>query len=404
MSRLRPVRSLFVLMLLVSISSGLGAERVAVNTNLLYWLTTTPNIGIDMATGRHFSIAVSGGYNNTDLSWFGGGRSNDGVNSKLYHWALMPEMKWWLSMPHRGAYLGLHLLCGKYNAGGLLFPKFLKEHRYRGNAVGAGISYGCQWHVGGNWRVGVNVGLSWVRLDYKVYMCGACGANTGRRIRNLGIVTPVGVSLSYVIPSGGQHSSDEKSVEEYIAFALEESGSARLRDHLEATGPEDAASQGGPGADTVYTKSTSADTVRIRLRHDIDSPELSELETARLDAFLSALECRRITQVAVNGYASPEYDEDHNQILSARRARNVADRLIYIHDIPDQIVKVKGYGDDWEGLYEAAGDVRGVRAVLETYAAGADRKRALRALGNYSKIVSAFYPLLRHTEVIISVE
>ena len=44
-------------------SAELRAQDIAVKTNALYWLTTTPNLGAEFAVGDRSTLSLEGGYN-----------------------------------------------------------------------------------------------------------------------------------------------------------------------------------------------------------------------------------------------------------------------------------------------------------------------------------------------------
>ena len=52
-----------LLLLLVSTTGQLTAQKVGIKTNLAYWVTTTPNIGLEFALGKKLTLDLSGGYN-----------------------------------------------------------------------------------------------------------------------------------------------------------------------------------------------------------------------------------------------------------------------------------------------------------------------------------------------------
>ena len=39
-------------------AGGVQAQRVAVKTNALYWLTASPNLGVEFRMSRHFSLNI----------------------------------------------------------------------------------------------------------------------------------------------------------------------------------------------------------------------------------------------------------------------------------------------------------------------------------------------------------
>lgn len=46
-----------------SLNEDLYAPKFALKTNLLYWATTTPNLGMEFTLGRKTTMDISGNYN-----------------------------------------------------------------------------------------------------------------------------------------------------------------------------------------------------------------------------------------------------------------------------------------------------------------------------------------------------
>ena len=373
------------------------AADVDLRTNVLYWATTTPNLGFDVATSGRFTIGATLGYNAFNFPNSAG--NNHAVNPKLHHWLILPEGRWWLRKAFGGSYLGVHILGGQFNAGGLTLLKFIRDHRYRGYMLGAGISWGCDWHIGRDWRLGVQAGLSWVRLSYDKYNCGSCGRHIGGGVRNLPLVTPLGLTFAYVFPSRSRQKSDAGHPGlSYSYNSYKNSVTSVLTDIRDSMDVD-------PVIPRVQDHSESPaqaplpDTLRFTVRYGVDSSEISARELRRLDSVIATVSDCHILALTTDGYASPEYDATHNRLLSSRRARAVADRIAASLDLPDSMVGVTGHGDDWDGLEREAGGITGVRMVLMTHSDPAARKRALSLLGTYDRLLRTVYPLLRRTEV-----
>ncbi|MBD5227618.1 MAG: DUF3575 domain-containing protein, partial [Bacteroidales bacterium] len=81
--------------LLISFPARLRAESVAVGTNMLYWLSATPNAGVEWAASERFSLALSFGYNAFNFPDRTNSAGNP-ANPKLHHWSVMPEGRLWL--------------------------------------------------------------------------------------------------------------------------------------------------------------------------------------------------------------------------------------------------------------------------------------------------------------------
>lgn len=131
-----------MLLLLVSalFITSASAQDWRLKTNLAYWATTTPNIGVEKRLSDHWSLDLSTGWNPFTFR----------KNKKLKHIAVQTEMRYWLDSPFRGHFFGANLLYSHYNAGGVhlplgLFPD-LKKHRFQGDLGALGVVYGYDWH------------------------------------------------------------------------------------------------------------------------------------------------------------------------------------------------------------------------------------------------------------------
>ncbi|WP_329903462.1 DUF3575 domain-containing protein [Porphyromonas pogonae] len=186
------------LLLFMSIFMTVRAQRIGVKTNLLYWGTTTPNIGLEFRTGDQFTLSLHGGYNPFN---FGSHTKVDGVrvHPKLRHWLVMPEVKYWFCQAFERGYVGIHGVYGEYNVGGISLIKDLKNYRYQGNAYGGGVSMGYQWALGDRWGVEASLGVGYLRLNYKKYDCGDCGDFLGEYKRNYFGPTKAVLSLIYYL-------------------------------------------------------------------------------------------------------------------------------------------------------------------------------------------------------------
>ena len=74
---------LLIVALLVAVSAN--AQQLGLKTNVLYWATTTPNIGLELQTGRKHTIQAFYGIN----PW----KFKD--NKSIRHWVIQPEYRYW---------------------------------------------------------------------------------------------------------------------------------------------------------------------------------------------------------------------------------------------------------------------------------------------------------------------
>ena len=171
------------------------AQDIAVKTNLLYWATSTPNIGFEFGLGKRTTLDLVGGYNPWTL--------NKDDNKKVKHWMVMPEFRYWLCERFNGHFFGVHLLGGEYNISKVKLPFGLardgKEHRYDGWYVGGGFSYGYQWMLARKWSIEATVGVGYVRFDYDKYGCRDCSPRLESGTKNYFGPTKLGVNLIFII-------------------------------------------------------------------------------------------------------------------------------------------------------------------------------------------------------------
>ena len=178
---------------------GASAQQVAVKTNLLYWAATTPNIGIDIAVGKHSTIGMTANYNPWTL----------GTDNKIQHWFLRPEYRYWVTEKYTRLYFGVHAIGGEFEVGGFKLPFIgnriltgLPTHYYKGSFVGAGISIGYQFYVSPHWNIELSAGAGLARLSYHAEpVNGPKAASYTNRKRILPIPTELGVSFVYLFNS-----------------------------------------------------------------------------------------------------------------------------------------------------------------------------------------------------------
>ena len=151
-----------------------SAQEFALKTNALYWATTTPNLGFEVGLAPKWTLDVSMGYNPWTFS----------DNKKWKHWLVQPEARYWLCEKMGGHFLGFHLHGGQYNIGnvnadfkllGTDFSK-LKNSRYEGWFVGAGVAYGYAWMLGKHWNLEAEIGVGYAYTRYDRYECVTCGS------------------------------------------------------------------------------------------------------------------------------------------------------------------------------------------------------------------------------------
>lgn len=142
------------------LSSLVSAQYVALKNNALYDAIATPNLGLEVSLGKHFTVEVSGNYN----PWkFSGNRS-------LKHTMVQPELRYWLLERFNGHFIGVHGLYMDYVFKKVNLPFGMdKEFAYDGDAWGGGISYGYQLYLSPRWNMEFTAGLGYCYFKYDKY-------------------------------------------------------------------------------------------------------------------------------------------------------------------------------------------------------------------------------------------
>ena len=169
-------------------------QKLAAKTNLLYWATTTPNLGGEVALGQRWTLDATVGYNPFTL--------DHSSNRKLKHVLVMPEARYWLCEAFQSHFLGLHTGYSYYNVSNVRVPLWnsdTRNHRYQGWGTGVGLSYGYSWILGGRWNLEATVGVGYVYTNYDRYECVECGDFQGSRSHHYFGPTKLGLSIIYMI-------------------------------------------------------------------------------------------------------------------------------------------------------------------------------------------------------------
>lgn len=166
-------RILFVLLAFIGFISPAMAQKVAVKTNLLYDATSTINLGTEFGLSSKWTLDVSANYNPWTYS----------NNKKWKHWLVQPEARYWFCNKMMGHFIGFHTIAGSYNIGkvnadfkflGTDFSK-LKDYRYEGWFVGAGVAYGYSWVLSKHWNLEAELGVGYTYSKSDKFECASCG-------------------------------------------------------------------------------------------------------------------------------------------------------------------------------------------------------------------------------------
>ena len=337
------MRRIFLITLLVIpcvVLAQTSDTSANVKTNLLYDATTTFSLGAEIRTGDNSSLDIP-------LSWNPWGFSR---NRKWKHILVQPEFRYWLHKAFDGHFFGLHAHYAYYNVGRLPhgpFSKHMAKHRFQGQAVGAGISYGYRWNFRNpRWAIEATVGVGYAYLDYDKYECRECGEKIGHDTKNYFGPTKAGISLIYNIG----RKNPGRTIEPVYIPAMEP---------VEPQ-PEVIIEPEPVEATKEYRKSVSAYLDFAVGRSEIVADfENNSAELKMLDELVASVKGNpdaTITGIIITGYASPEGTWQLNMALSENRAAALTDYIETQYGFPASIFTTKGEGEDWATLEKLVGN------------------------------------------------
>lgn len=172
---------LILFMIAVGFSFSGKAQEVALKSNALFWLATTPNLGIEVALSPKATVDLSAAYNPWTFR-------ND---RKMRFWFIQPEAKYWFCEKFEGHSIGIHMHAAQFFGG-------FKEKRYDGYLAGGGISYGYDWILSPHWNLEAQIGAGYARLWYKQSPRIPCIKCYENKHRNYWGPTKAAISFVYI--------------------------------------------------------------------------------------------------------------------------------------------------------------------------------------------------------------
>ncbi len=170
-----------VLLLLCCFVREAKAQDVALKTNGLYWATTTPNLGLEVALNPKWTVDVSGGYNPWTFS----------DDKKMRCWLVQPELRYWLCEKFEGHFVGVHLHGAQFFGG-------FNDKRYDGYLAGGGFTYGYDWILSPHWNLEAAIGVGYAHLWYKQSSRIPCVKCWSRKTSDYVGVTKAAISIVYL--------------------------------------------------------------------------------------------------------------------------------------------------------------------------------------------------------------
>ena len=166
------IRLLLLSLFCVAAFTG-KAQDVAVKTNLVDDALLDVNIGAEVGVAPKWTVELPVSFNAWNMSH----------DRRWKHWLVQPAVRYWFCDRFAGHFVGAQLHGGQYNIGGFdgkwnLFgtdARKLKDFRYQGWFVGAGVNYGYAWILNRHWNIEAEIGIGYSYTRYDKYRCATCG-------------------------------------------------------------------------------------------------------------------------------------------------------------------------------------------------------------------------------------
>ena len=146
----RVLATALLTLLLAAVGTTAQAQRVGLKTNLLYWATATPNVGLEFRLNRHLTLDLDAAYNRLKV----GDINSRGEMGNV-------EMRYWFSArPQAGHFMGFIGTAANYNI-------LLNDTRHAGDAFGGGLTYGYSFVLSKRWSLETSIGAGALHLREK---------------------------------------------------------------------------------------------------------------------------------------------------------------------------------------------------------------------------------------------
>lgn len=167
--------------LLVFCGVQVHAQRVAVKTNALGWLTASPNLEAEFVLGRHVSLG---------MGIAGNPISTNNFKTTFTHF--QPEVRYWLNRPMVSHFFGVTAFMNNFNM-------LVKDVHHKGDALAVGLTYGYAWVLNDHWNIEATAGVGLIHYRQTKYDEGAPKPGGANDSKNIIAPVKLGVSFVYVI-------------------------------------------------------------------------------------------------------------------------------------------------------------------------------------------------------------
>lgn len=176
------VRLCLLALLAVGSQLPIRAQRVGIKTNALGWLGASPNLGVELRPSRHFTL-------NLEVL----GSPLKVGNLRTQHFTFIPEVRYWFSArPQAGHFLGVNALASTYHFA-------WSNMNHRGDAFGAGVTYGHCWVLSRRWSLETTAGVGLVHVRDKKFSNGVAEPIEPDNSKTRLFPTKLGISFVYIL-------------------------------------------------------------------------------------------------------------------------------------------------------------------------------------------------------------
>lgn len=340
-------------------AAGGSSGEFNIKTNLLEDAVGTMSLGAEYRFSSRFSIDLMGAWNPWTFS-----------DHMMYRrWSVGPQFRWWPG--DKGHFLGLTLEGGEFNYNKISLPfnssPSLRDYRYDGWNLGAGLAYGYRYDVSRWFALEVMLGFGVSYIDYSKYQCHKCGEKIASGKRAYAGPMRTGVNLIYRIGAEKPKKSEPEVIDIPMPTPTPVTNAVDTTPEPKTEIVERILER--VIHDTVYIKEyvieqEEATRIRhasfaLRLNYPVSSSQIiadygnnrSQLDSLKsfIHSYITNPELNVIS-IDVNGYASIEGTAASNLQLSQRRAVSVADLIEWMYPGLSRILRVRGLGEDWESL------------------------------------------------------
>lgn len=157
------------------------AQRVAVKTNALGWLTASPNLEAEFVLGCHVSLNMGIAANPISTN-----------NFKTTFTHFQPEVRYWINRPMVSHFIGITAFMNNFNM-------MVKDVHHKGDAFAAGLTYGYAWVLGKHWNIEATAGVGVLRYRQFKYDKDAPKPDAVNDSKTAIAPVKLGVSFVYII-------------------------------------------------------------------------------------------------------------------------------------------------------------------------------------------------------------